>query len=131
MHHYARINAGHFFVGPSKDITKFAKKISIELNFLWSTRYFDMEMLDNPWFHIDVDGLGLRDVSHISFKRHLINLNGCLKGLRWETRGKALETGDHFLMGREKRGTIVNIKPRRFLERHGLDNGFIGRKYFL
>ena len=90
-----------------------------------------MDMLDNPWFHRDVNGLGLRDVSHISFRRKLINLNGCLKGLGWETRSKPLETGKHFAVGREKCGTMVMIRPRGFLERHGLDNGFIKRKNFL
>ena len=48
MHHYARINVRHLFIGPSKDIMKFMKKIRIELSFLSSTSYSDMDMLDNP-----------------------------------------------------------------------------------
>ena len=90
MHHYARINAGHFFVGPCKDVTKFVKKIGIKSN-----------------------GLGLRNVCHISFRGNLINLDRCLKGLKWETRSKSLETSKHILMGGEKRG----IKPG---EREGI-----------
>lgn len=88
-----------------------------------------IRMFDNPRGDRDVDGLGLRYVSHVAFE-HLINLNGCLKGLRWETVSKPLETREHILLGREKRGTMVMVEPRRFLERHGLNNGFIGRKDF-
>jgi len=48
MHHYARINAGHFLIGPSKDIPEFAKKIGVEPNLLWSTSDSNVNMFDNP-----------------------------------------------------------------------------------
>ena len=102
MHHYARINAGHFFIGPYKDVTKFAKNIGIKLNLLRSTSDSNVKMFENPWFHRDFDGLGLRNVCHISFRGHLINLDRCLKDLKWETSSKLLETSKHFPMGREK-----------------------------
>ena len=102
MHHYARINVGHLFIGPCKDVMKFAKKVGIKLNLLRSTSDSNVKMFDNPWFHRDVDGLGLHNVSHISFRGHLINLDRCLKDLKWEIRRKPLETSKHILRGREK-----------------------------
>jgi len=120
MHHNAWVDAGHFFVRPSKDVTKLVKKTNIKLNFLRSTSHSDIDMLDNPSFNRDVDWLSLCDVSQIPFRGHLIYLDGCLKGLRRETTSKLLEIGKHFLMGREERGTMVEIEPRGFLERHGL-----------
>ena len=101
------------------------------MNFLRSASDSYIDVLDNPWFDRDVDRLGLRNVPQIPFRRYLIDLNRRLKRLLRETRSKPLETSQRFPKGREKRGTVVKMGPRRFLERHGLYNGFVGRKYFL
>ena len=102
MHHYARVNAGHLFVGPSEHITKFMKKIDVELKFLWSASDSNVNVLNNPWFNKDIDWLSLHNVPHVSFRKNLMNLDGCLKGLRGEIGSKLLKASKHFLVGREK-----------------------------
>ena len=72
------------------------------MNLLWSTSYFDVDILDNPWFNRDVDGYSLCNVPYIAFRENLMDLNTCLKGLGRDTRIKLLKTSNHNPMAREK-----------------------------
>ena len=61
-----------------------------------------MNVLDNPWFNRDVYRLTLHNVPHISFRKNLMDLDGCMKGLGGDTGSKILNTSKHCPMGREK-----------------------------
>jgi hypothetical protein len=51
MHDNSKVNTGHLFVTPGKDITKFLEQSSIGDNFLWRTRSSNVNIFNYPRFN--------------------------------------------------------------------------------